>query len=69
MGNWGTPYMFGIYSVFAAAAIYLMIPTSTIDNALIKTHKAVTEFTATEYRGGSATKRHKRHKLKSCKKH
>ena len=68
MGNWGTPYMIGIYCVFGAAALYILTPTSTIDNALTKTHKAVTatarEFT--EYRGGSATKRHKR---KSCKKH
>jgi len=69
MGNWGTPYMFGIYSVFAAAVIYLMIPTKTIDDGLIKIYDTATGFTATEYRGGSATKRHKRHKLKSCKKH
>jgi hypothetical protein len=70
--NVGKPLFYVGIALFAIAIFGVFIPDKTVDNVLNKidtTSHTISEAVTTNYnsRGGSATKRHKKHKSKSLK--
>jgi len=73
MGNWGKPYMIGIYCVIGLGVLFnldTIAGTNVADKAMIKAYSKFTGITNRSFSGGgSKTKRHKKQKKHKSKKH